>query len=80
MSAADTGLLSMGLSVFLVCSGWGSPGTRAKLDRIRALAEDVPVEVSTLALADVVIDHGRWTTRTAKKSSRPGRRPRVHPR
>ena len=80
LSAADTGLLSMGLSVFLICSGWGSAGTRAKLDKIRALADEVPVQVTTLALANVVVDHGRWTKRTAKKSPRPGRPPRVHPR
>ena len=67
---ADTGLLSMGLSVFLVCSAWGSPGTRAKLNRIRALADEVPVQVTTLALANVIIDQGRWTTITAKKNPR----------
>ena len=70
LMAGKTGLLSMGTSVFLVCSAWQSAGTRAKLDKIRALAENVPVQVSTLALANVIVEHGRWTKRTARKNPR----------
>ena len=61
-SGAETGLLAMGLAAYIVCSAWQSAGTRAKLDRSRALAENVPVKVSTAALANIIIDHGRWTT------------------
>ena len=56
-----TGLLITRLAVMHVCATWQSPGAQEKVDEILALADDVSLRTSAVAMANMIIEYERWT-------------------